>query len=99
MQQLYLYKEKALIAKHPQFTVQTFMAVVEQLDGHQLTDIVIATSAANLILSVRGAKTFVCFTSGADHQKHCDEAVSRQAAAETALFFIENAGLPAGSAL
>ncbi len=96
MPRLTVYRSEGLPAFINNVDVNSVLAYIEQLDGDGIKVLAINTAQGCMSIGARGDKMIIAFE---DHdcvviRPH--EIVSRQVGTEIALFFLENAGMPAG---
>lgn len=98
MKQLVIYNEQRIPTMINEPHADTMLGWLDQLDGERITAISIITLVGRMWVGTRGDKLILTFSD--DHSKviRRNEIVSRQIATETALFFLESEGLPAGRA-
>ena len=70
---------------------------INRIDGETITHVVITTVAGRLRIGQRGTTLILRFSNAADQILSQTEVESRNAASEIAQFFLENAGMPAGT--
>jgi hypothetical protein len=98
MNQLVIYDENRVptLVKNPH--ADALLGWLDQLGSPRVATVVIVTSVGRMSVDIHGDKLILAFSDADRAIIRRNEVVSQQIAAETALFFLENQGLPAGRA-
>ena len=97
MKKIEVFKSKHRLIDLDNVTPGEVLEQITQIDGQAITHIVITTTAGRLLIAQQGKKLVLRFSNSSDQVFRQTEVESRPAVAEIALFFLDNAGMPAGT--
>lgn len=97
MKKIEVFQSNFCLLKLDNVTPDEALEQVNRIDGQAVTHLLITTAAGRLLIGQKGTKLILRFSNRGDHLLNQTEVESRSAAAEIALFFLDSAGMPAGT--